>query len=57
MKKINSPCIKVCKVKDSRCTSCGRSLDEIRRWSKMEPLERITIMIREQLKKEENGRT
>ncbi|MBL0169637.1 MAG: DUF1289 domain-containing protein [Gemmatimonadaceae bacterium] len=39
-----SPCIKVCQVDlDDRCRGCGRTLDEISRWSMMSIDERIAV--------------
>jgi predicted Fe-S protein YdhL (DUF1289 family) len=39
-----TPCINVCKILGSKCTGCGRTLDEIARWSTMTNDERIKIM-------------
>lgn len=43
---VESPCIQVCVIhKEERlCTGCLRSIDEITRWSRMEPEERSAIM-------------
>ncbi|MGR3637417.1 MAG: DUF1289 domain-containing protein [Shimia sp.] len=43
---VESPCIQVCVVhpEERICTGCLRSIDEITRWSKMEPTERTAIM-------------
>ena len=39
-----SPCIKVCQLDlDNRCRGCGRTIDEIARWSTMTTAERITV--------------
>ena len=39
-----SPCIKVCVLDlDNRCRGCGRTIDEIARWSTMTTAERITV--------------
>lgn len=39
-----SPCIKVCQLDlHDRCRGCGRTLDEIARWSSMTPAERIAV--------------
>ena len=42
----DSPCIRVCVVHPEAriCTGCYRSIDEIARWSRMEPQERRDIM-------------
>lgn len=39
-----TPCINDCKIVDSKCAGCGRTLDEIARWSSMTENERIIIM-------------
>lgn len=43
---IETPCIKVCTVDPASglCVGCGRSLDEIARWSTMDAAERRRIM-------------
>lgn len=43
-----TPCISVCKIdQETRtCQGCGRSLDEIRDWSKYSDQERLDIMRR-----------
>ena len=43
---IESPCIQICVVHPETrlCTGCARSIDEIGRWSRMEPAERSAIM-------------
>jgi predicted Fe-S protein YdhL (DUF1289 family) len=40
-----SPCIKICTLdpKRSFCTGCGRTLDEIARWSTMSDEERRAV--------------
>ena len=43
---IESPCIKVCTL-DARCglcLGCGRSIDEIARWTTMSAAERARVM-------------
>jgi predicted Fe-S protein YdhL (DUF1289 family) len=43
---IESPCVKVCTV-DARsglCLGCGRTVDEIARWSAMNEAERTRVM-------------
>lgn len=44
--KIISPCIQACALKDGSCAGCGRSRDEIGRWSKMSNEERLSIIDR-----------
>jgi predicted Fe-S protein YdhL (DUF1289 family) len=43
---IESPCIKVCTVDagTGRCLGCGRTIDEIARWTAMSAAERARIM-------------
>ena len=43
---IESPCVKICTYDSASgfCTGCGRSLDEIARWSEMSGEERRRIM-------------
>lgn len=39
----SSPCTGRCCLQDSVCTGCGRTLDEIRRWSRMTNNERKQV--------------
>jgi predicted Fe-S protein YdhL (DUF1289 family) len=43
---IESPCVKICTYEPGSgvCTGCGRTLDEIARWSQMSDGERRRIM-------------
>lgn len=43
---IDSPCVQICVVHPTEriCTGCYRTIDEITRWSKMDPMERQSIM-------------
>jgi len=43
---IESPCIKVCTMDAASglCTGCGRTLEEIARWSSLSDLERHEIV-------------
>lgn len=43
-----TPCIQLCKIDSltKKCAGCGRTLDEIARWSNMTDTERTTIMKR-----------
>lgn len=40
----SSPCTRVCCLDDQNvCLGCGRTLDEIRRWSQMSDAERVKV--------------
>lgn len=41
---MKTPCIKVCKVSEGKCLGCGRTLEQIRLWSKYTDEERERIM-------------
>jgi len=43
---IESPCIKICTldVRAGRCLGCGRTVEEIARWSTMSAAERAHVM-------------
>jgi predicted Fe-S protein YdhL (DUF1289 family) len=43
---IETPCVKICTVDARRgiCLGCGRTIDEIARWSAMSAAERRRIM-------------
>jgi len=43
---IESPCIKICTLdaRAGQCLGCGRTIEEIARWSAMSPAERARIM-------------
>lgn len=43
---VESPCVKICVVHPQAgiCTGCLRSIDEITRWTKMDPEERREII-------------
>lgn len=41
-----TPCINICKVIDNKCAGCGRTLDEISKWTKLSDLERFQIIER-----------
>ena len=42
---IESPCIKVCTLDDRSecCLGCGRTIDEIARWTAMSAAERVRV--------------
>lgn len=43
---VQSPCIKLCVVhpEERICVGCYRSIEEISRWSRMTPDERLAVM-------------
>lgn len=43
-----SPCVKLCRIETETgiCEGCGRSLDEIARWSQMSEAEREAVWVR-----------
>ena len=43
-KKIKSPCIDVCKLKNDVCLGCGRTSYQIRNWSKFRSNKRDQII-------------
>ncbi|PRY66903.1 uncharacterized protein DUF1289 [Vreelandella songnenensis] len=54
-KTVESPCISVCKLKGELCTGCGRSIEEIRRWTSMKRPEKLSALKRaEQRRKKFN---
>jgi predicted Fe-S protein YdhL (DUF1289 family) len=48
MPSIPSPCVQICTLDPSGrlCLGCGRSLDEIARWSTMSQAERLSVQTR-----------
>lgn len=57
---VPSPCRKVCKMLESRnhafCEGCGRSLNEIARWTQMENKERLFTLRRANARLAERGK-
>lgn len=43
---VETPCVKICRMLEggSLCRGCGRTLEEIARWTEMSPEERRAIM-------------
>ena len=43
---IETPCVKVCTLdaRSGRCLGCGRTIDEIARWTTMSASERSRVM-------------
>ena len=46
MRSVDSPCVKVCRLEAFVCVGCGRTLDEIRLWSRMSDEERAAVVAR-----------
>jgi uncharacterized protein len=46
-KPVASPCVSICALDEhDRCTGCQRSIDEIRRWGRMDNRERRQVLQR-----------
>ena len=46
-KPVASPCVSICALDENDfCTGCQRSIDEIRRWSRMDNAERRQVLQR-----------
>jgi predicted Fe-S protein YdhL (DUF1289 family) len=43
---MQSPCIKLCKIKDDVCIGCKRTLEEIAQWSRLTDEQRQEIIER-----------
>lgn len=44
---VPSPCVRICRLDAQEiCTGCGRSLDEIARWSRLSDDERRVVVAR-----------
>ena len=41
---MKTPCIKVCKLVDNKCTGCGRTKDQITNWIRYSDYERNQII-------------
>ena len=43
---VETPCVKICTLDagSAACVGCGRTIDEIARWTRMSPAERTRIM-------------
>jgi predicted Fe-S protein YdhL (DUF1289 family) len=43
---IETPCVNICTLdaRAGRCLGCGRTVDEITRWSRMDASERARVM-------------
>lgn len=46
MEEVESPCVGVCKTKDSVCIGCGRTLYEISYWRYMNNVEKKDVLKR-----------
>ncbi len=40
-KRIDSPCVSICRLKGGLCVGCGRTTEEITRWQSMKRPERM----------------
>jgi len=46
-KPVASPCVSICALDENDfCTGCQRSIDEIRRWGRMDNVERLQVLQR-----------
>ena len=54
MPSVDSPCIRVCRIADGVCVGCGRTLDEIAKWARMDEDERAAVVARIEQEKQ-NG--
>jgi len=54
---IDTPCIAVCMMdpRTNLCFGCGRTLNEIARWHRMESTERLSVMAELQARIEQAG--
>ncbi len=52
---IYSPCIGICKIKEStqRCSGCERTIDEITRWRTMDDEEKLAVLTASVLRRRE----
>ena len=55
MSSVDSPCVGVCRLEAFVCVGCGRTLDEIAKWARMDDEERAAVVARETLKRIEGG--
>ena len=46
MPSVDSPCVGVCRLEAFVCIGCGRTLDEITRWTRMTDDERAAVVAR-----------
>ncbi len=44
--RVQSPCIRQCRLVDGDCAGCGRTLDEIKSWRDMTDAQREEVMSR-----------
>jgi len=46
-KPVASPCVSICALDENDiCTGCQRSIDEIRRWGRMDDSQRRQVLLR-----------
>ena len=41
-----TPCVSLCKLEDGKCIGCGRTREEIARWTRFTDDERMAVMKR-----------
>ena len=41
-----TPCVSLCKLEDGKCIGCGRTREEIARWTRFTDDERMEVMKR-----------
>ena len=41
-----TPCVSLCKLEDGKCVGCGRTREEIARWTRLTDDERMAVMKR-----------
>ena len=41
-----TPCVSLCKLEDGKCVGCGRTREEIARWTRFTDDERMAVMKR-----------
>ena len=53
MRSVDSPCVKVCRLEAFVCVGCGRTLDEIAKWARMDEDERAAVVARVEQEKDD----
>lgn len=52
---VKSPCNKICTIRDDVCIGCGRTLEEIGKWSTLTNIQAQAIINRLNSSKEQNN--